>query len=392
MLDIGHATQDLVRLFEPANRWLFVKIVVLAFAVTAVARLWPKRPRRTTKRTKRGVVTLRVFASVLAVATVAACVVFAIRSDRYVSAYNKQLIAFEHRPAHASLTAGVGSYLGIYEPGVPRTFGPIEQFAKATNSHPRVALYYSGWNMAFQSKFAEIAYSHGSITMVQMMPYTVGVQTIADGRYDGYLRSYAISVRQFRHAVIIGFAPEMNGNWYKWGYLNADPQAWVAAWRHIVTVFRANGADNVSWLWTVNMVYNGSGPLTDYWPGSNYVTWVGIDAYFVPQKHAFNAVVAPTLALVRRITSDPVLLSETGIAPAAGKAATLHQIFAGLRADKLLGFVYFDGNQPQGANYHYAWRLEDSPAAMTAYSHLAQANLELATSGSVGSAATTGGY
>ena len=26
----------------------------------------------------------------------------------------------------------------------------------------------------------------------------------------------------------------------------------VAAWRHIVTLFRAEGADNVTWLWTVN--------------------------------------------------------------------------------------------------------------------------------------------
>jgi mannan endo-1,4-beta-mannosidase len=49
---------------------------------------------------------------------------------------------------------------------------------------------------------------------------------------------------------IIGFAPEMNGNWYKWGDQNTSPATWVAAWRHVVDVFRANGADNVSWLWT----------------------------------------------------------------------------------------------------------------------------------------------
>ena len=28
----------------------------------------------------------------------------------------------------------------------------------------------------------------------------------------------------------------------------------VAAWRHIVTVFRALGARNVTWLWTVNII------------------------------------------------------------------------------------------------------------------------------------------
>ena len=28
----------------------------------------------------------------------------------------------------------------------------------------------------------------------------------------------------------------------------------MAAWRHIVTVFRQQGADNVTWLWTVNII------------------------------------------------------------------------------------------------------------------------------------------
>jgi hypothetical protein len=66
------------------------------------------------------------------------------------------------------------------------------------------------------------------------------------------------------------------------------------------------------------------------------------------------------------------IISETGIAPGAGKVATLHQLFSGVRAQHLLGFVYFDGNQPQGANYHYRWRLEDSPAAMAEYATLSR--------------------
>ena len=46
----------------------------------------------------------------------------------------------------------------------------------------------------------------------------------------------------------------MNGTWYSWGYRHTSPAVFVAAWRHIVTVFRAAGARNVTWLWTINII------------------------------------------------------------------------------------------------------------------------------------------
>jgi hypothetical protein len=271
---------------------------------------------------------------------------------------------------HAGLPAAQDSYFGVYEPGTPRSYAPVAAFAKATGSQPDLALYYSSWNTPFATSFAQTAYAKGTTTLVQMMPRGVSLKAIAGRRYDRYLQDYAIAVRTFRHPVVIGFAPEMNGNWYPWGYQRASPADWVAAWRHIVNVFRAVGADNVSWLWTVNEIYPGSGPLMQYWPGANYVTWVGIDAYFVPSQHKYGKVVVPTLRQVRGIASDPVLISETGIAPQAGKVTTLRQLFAGVKADGLLGFVYFDGNQPPGPGYQFPWRLEDSQAAVTEYSML----------------------
>jgi len=63
---------------------------------------------------------------------------------------------------------------------------------------------------------------------------------------DGYLRSYARHVRAFRYPVIIGFGHEMNGFWYPWGFGHVRPRTWIAAWRHVVTVFRRQGADNVT--------------------------------------------------------------------------------------------------------------------------------------------------
>ena len=50
------------------------------------------------------------------------------------------------------------------------------------------------------------------------------------------------------------FGHEMNGTWYSWGYEHVPAAVFVAAWRHIVNVFRAVGATNVTWMWTVNII------------------------------------------------------------------------------------------------------------------------------------------
>ena len=54
---------------------------------------------------------------------------------------------------------------------------------------------------------------------------------IAAGGYDSYLRSFANSVRDFGHPVVIGFGHEMNAPWYSWGYGSVPPSTFVAAWR-----------------------------------------------------------------------------------------------------------------------------------------------------------------
>jgi Glycosyl hydrolase family 26 len=45
----------------------------------------------------------------------------------------------------------------------------------------------------------------------------------------------------------------MNGNWFPWGRGRITPRVYKAAWRHLVRIFRAEGADNVKWVWTPNV-------------------------------------------------------------------------------------------------------------------------------------------
>ena len=70
--------------------------------------------------------------------------------------------------------------------------------------------------------------THGVIPFVQIDPTATSITGIANGTYDDYLRSYADSVRNFRHAVVIGFGHEMNASWYPWGYKRSQrPPSWV---------------------------------------------------------------------------------------------------------------------------------------------------------------------
>jgi mannan endo-1,4-beta-mannosidase len=269
-------------------------------------------------------------------------------------------------PAHASLPPNPSSYLGVYENGSPPSYEPIADFATAVNKQPNMVGYYSGWAEPFATSFAQRAGRHGVIPFVQIDPTFASVSGIASGDYDSYLRSYADSVRDFGHAVVIGFGHEMNAPWYSWGYGHVPPSTFVAAWRHIVTLFRAQGADNVTWLWTVNQDRPGTGPVESWWPGPQYVTWVGIDGYYVRPSDTFDTVFGRTIDQVRAFTRKPVLLSETGVGPEAGQLAKISDLFQGMRRYRMLGLVWFDKDQDQGL-YHQDWRIEGSPAAEFAF-------------------------
>jgi hypothetical protein len=265
-----------------------------------------------------------------------------------------------------SLTATPASYLGVYESGALTNYQLVNTFTNVAGQQPNLVGYYSGWGEPFQTSFAETASKHGAATIMQWDPTDIPVSKIAAGDYDTYVRSFAASVRSFGKPVVIGFGHEMNANWYSWGYGQLPPATFVAAWRHIVTVFRNAGVSNVTWLWTVQADEPGTGPIASWWPGAQYVNWVGIDGYYYDSGDTFASIFGKTIAQVRELSHLPVLVSEAGVGPAAGQAQKIPDLFAGMRAYGTLGLVYFDIAQNQGT-YHQDWRIENSPAAESAF-------------------------
>ena len=258
------------------------------------------------------------------------------------------------------------SYLGVYESGPPHTYQPITDFARAAGRHPNLVGYYSGWNVPFARSFADTAHRHGAVTILQMDPTYASISAIARGGYDDYLRAFAAGVRDFGHPVVIGFGHEMNADWYSWGYGHVPAPTFVAAWRHIVSLFRSQDAHNVTWLWTINQNLSTTGPIASWWPGAQYVTWVGIDGYYYRPSSTFATVFGETIAQVRAFTRKPVLLSEAGVGPLAGQSVKIQNLFAGMRQYQTLGLVWFDIAQHQGI-YHQDWRIEDSRSATAAF-------------------------
>jgi Glycosyl hydrolase family 26 len=269
---------------------------------------------------------------------------------------------------HAPLRATPGSYLGVYEYGSVPSYALIGEFAQTVGKEPNLIGLYSGWAQPFSVSMADSMHRHGYIPFVQIDPTLASVSAIASGADDEYLREYADSVRTYAHPVVIGFGHEMNASWYSWGYRRTPASTFVAAWRHIVTLFGEQGADNVTWLWTVQADQQGTGPIQDWWPGKQYVKWIGIDGYYSKPSDSFASVFAKTIEQVRTFTQQPILLSETAVARDADQPANIINLFNGMARYQMLGLVWFDEDQskqtaPQGnpKDRNQDWRIEDNP-------------------------------
>lgn len=352
------------------NGWeLFVRLVTIAFVGTSLVHLLPPSiyPRRSTSA---GWAAVAAAVAVIAAAGWGASVYM---NSRAVAGHHADQVKLSPEASitgpTGKLRSSPGTYLGVYEPGEIGSYQRVNDFASQIGRDPNIVLYYSTITSPFQSLFADQALANGAVPLVQLDPGRASMQDVAAGREDASLKSFARQVRSFGHPVIIGFASEPDGDWYSWGYTHTSPSVWVAAWRHVVTVFRQAGATNVTWLWTVNAELQAvTGPLHNWWPGSRYVTWVGIDGYFFKSNANFTSVFGSTIRDIRAFTKSPILLSETAAGPHSGaqREPQIRSLFAGVKADQLLGLVWFDQAQHDGT-YHQDWRLEDDPAALAAF-------------------------
>jgi mannan endo-1,4-beta-mannosidase len=244
----------------------------------------------------------------------------------------------------------------------------LASFARAAGYHPDLVAYFVPFRAPWDRTPACRILRDGALPLIQIDPGHVSLAAIAAGTYDRHLKQYARQVRRFGRHIAIGFGHEMNGTWYRWGYHHVPATVFVAAWRHIVTVFRKQGANNVTWVWTVNIISKATDIPSPrpWWPGSSYVNWVGIDGYYYKPTWEFASLFGPTISVVRSFTLKPIIISETAVASTADQPAKIPNLFAGVQKYGLLGFVWYDAHKIKN------WAI-DTPAAFAAFTKGAQA-------------------
>jgi hypothetical protein len=271
--------------------------------------------------------------------------------------------------------------LGVYvasqgQVGAPEDARVLDSYAEMVGRKPDIVMDYSNITdpLLTQTAISNLQ-ARGETPMVTWQLYksgwsgaTVSLHEIASGSYDGYLHAAADLAKRLPFAVMIRFAHEMNGNWYGW---SGDPSAYVEAWRHVVSVFRGDGANNVKWVWAPN-VDNGSYPFSAYFPGDQWVDYVALDGYNwgtagpgVKRWQSLYQVFASSYAQITRLSAKPLIISETASGEAGGsKAAWIREGFLTTipkRFPRVAAVIWFDRQQEED------WRINSSPASLQAY-------------------------
>jgi hypothetical protein len=207
-------------------------------------------------------------------------------------------------PEHGAYT---GAFMDFGDEEDDVSLELIEDFETMVGKHQAIIASSSYWGeQTFPSANLNVIWRHGSLPLVFWSPWDKPYEQnrgpdrfslfdIINGKWDAYIDKWADAARGFGHPIIVAFSVEMNGDWFPWSgiYYGGDewiadqkswrgPENFKAAYRHVVDRVRAQGASNIKWMFHTN---NYSYPMDTwnfaptYYPGSDYVDWLGLSVY-----------------------------------------------------------------------------------------------------------------
>jgi hypothetical protein len=308
-----------------------------------------------------------------------------------------------------------GAYLGAFTDFNTRetynedhvTDGHITAFEQLAG-HKLTWVYFSQqWyrGLRFPRERVLTIWRHGAVPYIAFLPssgvfYGPGpkqrnpervytLQRLIDGVFDRQLRSWADGARALGVPLLLSFGAEVNDDWGPWnarwngagdteGY--GDPtypdgtERYRDAYRHLVTLFRSEGAGNVAFVFHVDSYrpYNGWNTLDLYYPGDEYVDWLGISDYGtldprVPMSpFARKLDVSGVYRTLTTLSRRPVAIAEMGTVDnaKAEKPAWIRGAFQALRSGRyprIRAAVWW--NMDSGPST----RIDSSPASLEAF-------------------------
>jgi beta-mannanase len=274
----------------------------------------------------------------------------------------------------AALTAASArADLGVYDPG--RAFDSAAGI--------RYEQIWVDWSRDGASKVSaqlQAVTAKGRTPILSIDPYAISkigkekslLGDVTAGKYDSVIRDYAAAVKGAGSPVIVRWGPEMERDSDKpW---SAKPTAdFIAAYRHFVTAFRAV-APGTPVIWSPI----GNKGCEAYYPGDDYVDFVGFSVYEYPKctaawygaPRSFAAWMNEKYPPLAKF-GKPVIIAELGVFDSPAKqSAWVTAAFNSLSQFPLVRtVVYYNGKDPvnwgkfvKGATAP-DWRI--SPSAFT---------------------------
>ncbi len=281
--------------------------------------------------------------------------------------------------------------LGAYLKDVPyEDFASVLAFEQLVHHRMYYVLWFQAWGESdapFHADWISSAAQKGFIPVITWEPWKrnfdnpaapqpeYSLAGIAQGQHDDYIRSWAQGAKALGVPIIIRFAHEQSTQpgaqlWYPW---QGDPDNYKAAFRHVVSIFRQEGADNVQFLWSAMWLNEWA---NQYYPGDDVVDYVGTTI--------LNHGTAPTVDWAQWKSFDelftvpyqaaqqwgkPIILTELASAEQGGDKATwLHDCFSSLKMEYplvtgvLMLEVASDREWPD-----INWSVASSPASLQAF-------------------------
>jgi hypothetical protein len=277
------------------------------------------------------------------------------------------------RAAPSSLAPSNGALFGAWVQPTTGYTAEGEEAAIAALEHAigrklAVDQLYVAWAAPMPVAVARWDLGQGIIPMISW----AGARTdlIAAGAYDAMIRAGALQLKALHRPVLLRWFAEMD--------LSADavsPASFVAAWRHVRSIFSSVGADNVRWVWCPSAALFATGDVQGYYPGSSYVDWVGADGYnWAPERpdstwRSFGQIFSSFYRWGLSV-GKPLLVGEYGVVEGApgAKAAWFMQADHELRTQfgAIRAVVYFDSDHRAFGKY-FNWRVTSSPSALAAF-------------------------
>ncbi len=266
--------------------------------------------------------------------------------------------------------------VGVTTPGGPCATDQIASAAESLGQKPQYLLWYQDFTSAPPMDELRAVQRAEATPVITWEPWTRAdrgpgtIRRLMSGALDEYVHGWVAGLHEWQHPVYLRFAHEFNGDWYPWSPAGGTPaDTYVAAWRRIHRTFTAHGATNVRWLWCPDAADAQRDPITDWYPGDEYVDCIGLDGYNWGTSGAGTVwrepaeIFGPALAdAVLLADGRPVIIAEVGCAESGGNKADwittlVHYL---IRHTKVTGFVWFEHDKETD------WRIASTPESALA--------------------------